>query len=164
MISALIRSVSSMRVPKGSHTSTMNCGRVESGKKLCGTSPKAQVATTNIPTTAPVTGQQGLWTVPDALIVRMDGQPVPTDQRQDKAAGSFNSTTPAPMPHKTPQQRSEQTASQPVADLYPPCGDCDRLVTAGACMAINTAVGFVIGWAMAALLIWGVFRIEPPVH
>lgn len=36
------------------------------------------------------------------------------------------------------------------------------LITAGACMAINTAVGFVIGWVMAALLVWGVFRIEPP--
>ncbi|MHC4698015.1 MAG: putative sulfate/molybdate transporter [Planctomycetota bacterium] len=36
------------------------------------------------------------------------------------------------------------------------------LITAGACMAVNTAVGFVIGWAMAMLLIWGVFRIEPP--
>lgn len=34
------------------------------------------------------------------------------------------------------------------------------LLTAGACMAINTAVGFLIGWAMAALLVWGVFRIE----
>jgi hypothetical protein len=36
------------------------------------------------------------------------------------------------------------------------------VLTAGACMAINTAAGFVIGWVMAALLIWGVFRIEPP--
>ncbi len=35
------------------------------------------------------------------------------------------------------------------------------LITAGACMAVNTAVGFVLGWAMAVLLIWGVFRIEP---
>ncbi len=35
------------------------------------------------------------------------------------------------------------------------------LVTAGACMAVNTAVGFVVGWLMAALLLWGVFRIEP---
>jgi MFS superfamily sulfate permease-like transporter len=34
------------------------------------------------------------------------------------------------------------------------------VITAGACMAVNTAVGFVIGWAMAVLLIWGVFRIE----
>ena len=36
------------------------------------------------------------------------------------------------------------------------------LVTAGACMALNTGVGFVIGWAVAVLLIWGVFRIERP--
>ncbi len=35
------------------------------------------------------------------------------------------------------------------------------LITAGACMAVNTAVGFVVGWLMAALLIWGVFRLEP---
>jgi hypothetical protein len=34
------------------------------------------------------------------------------------------------------------------------------LLTAGACMAINTAAGFVIGWCMAALLAWGVFHIE----
>ena len=36
------------------------------------------------------------------------------------------------------------------------------LMTAGACMAINTAVGFVIGWLIAAALQWGVFRVEPP--
>ena len=36
------------------------------------------------------------------------------------------------------------------------------LITAGACMALNTAAGFLIGWLMAALLIWGVFRIDPP--
>ncbi len=36
------------------------------------------------------------------------------------------------------------------------------LITAGACLALNTAVGFLIGWLMAALLIWGVFKIEPP--
>lgn len=36
------------------------------------------------------------------------------------------------------------------------------VLTAGACMAVNTAAGFLIGWAMAALLIWGVFRVEPP--
>ena len=35
------------------------------------------------------------------------------------------------------------------------------LITAGACLAVNTAVGFVVGWLMAALLVWGVFRIEP---
>ncbi len=35
-------------------------------------------------------------------------------------------------------------------------------LTAGACLAINTAAGFVIGFAMAAALIWGIFRIEPP--
>ncbi len=34
------------------------------------------------------------------------------------------------------------------------------VITAGACMAINTAAGFAVGWVMAALLIWGVFRIE----
>ncbi len=38
------------------------------------------------------------------------------------------------------------------------------LITAGACMAVSVAVGFVIGWAMAALLVWGVFRIEPPAN
>lgn len=36
------------------------------------------------------------------------------------------------------------------------------IVTAGACLAVNTALGFGVGWAMAALLLWGVFRIEPP--
>lgn len=34
------------------------------------------------------------------------------------------------------------------------------LITAGACMAVNTAIGFVIGWLIAALLVWGIFRIE----
>jgi MFS superfamily sulfate permease-like transporter len=34
-------------------------------------------------------------------------------------------------------------------------------LTAGACMALGTAGGFVVGWTMAAALIWGVFRIEP---
>jgi MFS superfamily sulfate permease-like transporter len=36
------------------------------------------------------------------------------------------------------------------------------LVTTGACLAANTAIGFVSGWIVAALLLWGVFRIEPP--
>ena len=36
------------------------------------------------------------------------------------------------------------------------------LMTAGACMAVNTAVGFVVGWIIAAALTWGLFRIEPP--
>ncbi len=36
------------------------------------------------------------------------------------------------------------------------------LLTTGACMAVNTAVGFVIGWLIAAALSWGVFRVEPP--
>jgi MFS superfamily sulfate permease-like transporter len=36
------------------------------------------------------------------------------------------------------------------------------VLTAGACMALGTAAGFLAGWAMAAALIWGVFRIEPP--
>jgi MFS superfamily sulfate permease-like transporter len=35
-------------------------------------------------------------------------------------------------------------------------------LTAGVCLAVNMAVGFVVGWVLAALLIWGVFRIEPP--
>ena len=35
-------------------------------------------------------------------------------------------------------------------------------LTAGACMALDAAAGFLVGWAMAAALIWGVFRIEPP--
>lgn len=34
------------------------------------------------------------------------------------------------------------------------------LITAGACMAINTAIGFVVGWIMAALLMSGIIRIE----
>ena len=36
------------------------------------------------------------------------------------------------------------------------------LITAGACMAVNTAAGIVIGWLMAALLMWGVIKIDPP--
>ncbi|MEK6797569.1 MAG: putative sulfate/molybdate transporter [Planctomycetota bacterium] len=36
------------------------------------------------------------------------------------------------------------------------------LLTAGACLAINMAAGFVIGWSLAAALLWGWFRIEPP--
>ncbi len=36
------------------------------------------------------------------------------------------------------------------------------LITAGACSAINTGVGFLIGWLMAALIVWGIVRIEPP--
>ena len=36
------------------------------------------------------------------------------------------------------------------------------LITAGACMAVNTALGFVVGWVMAVLLVRGVFRLEPP--
>lgn len=35
-------------------------------------------------------------------------------------------------------------------------------LTTGACMALGTAAGFVVGWAMAVALLWGVFRIEPP--
>ncbi len=35
------------------------------------------------------------------------------------------------------------------------------VLTSGACLAVNTAVGFAVGWAMAALLLWGVFKIEP---
>lgn len=36
------------------------------------------------------------------------------------------------------------------------------VLTAGACMAMNAAAGFIVGWAMASTLMWGVFRIEPP--
>lgn len=36
------------------------------------------------------------------------------------------------------------------------------LITAGACLAMNMAAGFALGWIMAVLLIRGVFRIEPP--
>jgi MFS superfamily sulfate permease-like transporter len=36
------------------------------------------------------------------------------------------------------------------------------ILTAGACMAVNTATGFVAGWAVAVLLIRGVFRNAPP--
>lgn len=35
------------------------------------------------------------------------------------------------------------------------------IITAGACLALDVAVGFIVGWAMATVLIWGVFRIEP---
>ncbi len=38
------------------------------------------------------------------------------------------------------------------------------LMTAGACMAVNTAIGFVVGWIIAAALTWGLFRIEPPAN
>jgi len=36
------------------------------------------------------------------------------------------------------------------------------VITAGTCLALSTAVGFAVGWAIAAMLIWGVFRVEPP--
>ncbi len=35
------------------------------------------------------------------------------------------------------------------------------LATAGTCVAVNTAVGFVIGWIVAVLLVYGLIRIEP---
>ena len=35
-------------------------------------------------------------------------------------------------------------------------------LTAGVCFAVSMAVGFVVGWLLAGLLFWGVFRIEPP--
>jgi MFS superfamily sulfate permease-like transporter len=35
------------------------------------------------------------------------------------------------------------------------------VLTAGACIALGPGVGFMVGWAMAAALLWGVFRIEP---
>ncbi len=38
------------------------------------------------------------------------------------------------------------------------------VLTAGACMALNAALGFIVGWAMAASLRWGVFRIERPAN
>ncbi|MCH8805913.1 MAG: putative sulfate/molybdate transporter [Planctomycetes bacterium] len=36
------------------------------------------------------------------------------------------------------------------------------LITAGACLALDTAIGFAVGWIVATLLIRGVFRIDPP--
>ena len=36
------------------------------------------------------------------------------------------------------------------------------VVTAGVCLALNTAIGFVIGWTICALLVSGVVRIGPP--
>ncbi len=36
------------------------------------------------------------------------------------------------------------------------------LMTAGASMAVNTAVGFIVGWLIATALQRGIFRIEPP--
>ena len=35
------------------------------------------------------------------------------------------------------------------------------LMTAGASMAVNTAVGFIVGWLIATALQRGIFRIEP---
>lgn len=35
------------------------------------------------------------------------------------------------------------------------------VLTAGACMAVNTALGFVVGWSLSALLLWGVLPLEP---
>lgn len=34
------------------------------------------------------------------------------------------------------------------------------ILTAGLCIAVSTAIGFLFGWALAMLLIWGVFRID----
>ncbi|MFH1419704.1 MAG: molybdate transporter family protein [Planctomycetota bacterium] len=36
------------------------------------------------------------------------------------------------------------------------------VLTTGTCIAVNTAVGFVVGWIMAALLARGIFRIDRP--
>ncbi len=36
------------------------------------------------------------------------------------------------------------------------------ILTAGACLGTNTAVGFGIGWTMALLLLWGDSRTERP--
>ena len=36
------------------------------------------------------------------------------------------------------------------------------MITAGACLAVNTGAGFLIGWALAAPLRRGLLRIEPP--
>jgi MFS superfamily sulfate permease-like transporter len=36
------------------------------------------------------------------------------------------------------------------------------ILTTGACLGINTAVGFAVGWAVALLLLRGIFRIEEP--
>ena len=38
------------------------------------------------------------------------------------------------------------------------------VLTTGACLATTTAVGFLVGWLMAGLLVWGVVRIEPPTN
>ena len=35
------------------------------------------------------------------------------------------------------------------------------VLTTGACLALNTAAGFLIGWIMAALLIWGIIPSSP---
>lgn len=35
------------------------------------------------------------------------------------------------------------------------------LMTAAACLAVNTGVGFVVGWTVAGLVAWGVFHIDP---
>lgn len=36
------------------------------------------------------------------------------------------------------------------------------LITTGVCLATDMAVGFVVGWSMAALIAWRVFKIESP--
>ncbi len=36
------------------------------------------------------------------------------------------------------------------------------VLTAGACLALNAAAGFLVGWVLAAALTWALFRIEPP--
>ena len=51
-------SVSSMCVPCGSQKSTINCGRVESGKKLCLTEPKPHSDAAKITSTAEIVSQR----------------------------------------------------------------------------------------------------------
>ncbi len=51
-------SVSSMRMPSGNQKSTVNCGRVESGKKLCLSMPKPTSEAANSRTTTPTVAQR----------------------------------------------------------------------------------------------------------
>ena len=39
-------------------------------------------------------------------------------------------------------------------------GSFSVVITTGTCLAVNATVGFIAGWAIAALLIWGVFKLE----
>ncbi len=74
------------------------------------------------------------------------------------AAGALNIVTGLAFGIPMPVQPMKAIATVAIAEGMNEA----QILTAGACMTINTAVGFAIGWAVAAALQWGVFRIEPP--